>query len=686
MTAFVYPPTRQSDQVDDYHGTLVPDTYRWLEDTDSPETRAWIEAQNALTFGYLESLPERESIRKRLNELWDYAKVTAPYHKAGRFFQLRNSGLQNQDLLYVMDAPGGIPRAEGGRILLDPNTLSSDGTVALVGWEVSPDGRWLAYATASSGSDWQTWRVRSVDNGQDLPEVIEWSKFSGAAWLEDATGFYYSRYDEPLPNQEFLNANYYQKLFFHLLGTPQAQDRLVYERPDQKEWGFGAEVSQDGRYLVLSVWVGTDPRNLLFYQDLQTGGEVVELISELEASYVFAGNDGPDFYLKTDLEAPRGRLVAVDVTNPDKAQWRELVSQQDWTLEQVKLVGDQFVCLVTQDAHQRLLRYSLDGTFLGEIDLPALGSIITLSGERKDSILYYAFTSFTYPSTVFAYHFSERRSELLFAPAIQFNFSTYTTRQVFVTSKDGTKVPLFLVHTKNLPAGPQKALLSGYGGFNISLTPTFSVSRLTWLERGGILAVANLRGGNEYGEEWHQAGTKERKQNVFDDFIACAEWLIDQGLTSPQRLAIQGGSNGGLLVGACMSQRPELFAAAQPAVGVMDMLRFHKFTIGWAWVSDYGSSDDPEGFKYLHAYSPLHNLKPGVSYPATLVTTADHDDRVVPGHSFKFAATLQAAQAGEAPVLIRIQTKAGHGFGKPTAVIIEEQADIWAFLFNALSS
>jgi len=686
LTAFVYPPTRQSDQVDDYHGSLVADPYRWLEDTDSPETRAWIEAQNALTFGYLESLPEREIIRKRLNELWDYAKVTAPYHKASRFFQLRNSGLQNQDVLYVMDAPGGIPQAEGGRILLDPNSLSSDGTVALVGWEVSPDGRWLAYATASSGSDWQTWRVRSVDSSEDLPEVIEWSKFSGAAWQEDASGFYYSRYDKPQPNQELLNANYYQKLYFHHLGKTQAEDRLVYERPDEKEWGFGAEVSEDGRYLVISVWVGTDPRNLLFYQDLQAGDPVVELISDLEANYAFVGNDGPDFYLKTDLEAPRGRLVAVDVTNPDQAQWRELVPQQDWTLEQVRLVADQFVCLVTQDAHQRLLRYDLDGTFLGEIDLPALGSIITLSGERKDSILYYAFTSFTYPSTVFAYHFSEDRSKLLFAPAIQFDFSAYTTRQVFVTSKDGTRLPVFLVYRNDLPGGAQRMLLYGYGGFNISLTPSFSISRLAWLERGGILAVANLRGGNEYGEEWHQAGTKERKQNVFDDFIACAEWLIDQGLTSPQHLAIQGGSNGGLLVGACISQRPELFAAAQPAVGVMDMLRFHKFTIGWAWVSDYGSSDDPEGFKYLHAYSPLHNLKPGVSYPATLVTTADHDDRVVPGHSFKFAATLQAAQAGEAPVLIRIQTKAGHGFGKPTAVIIEEQADIWAFLFNALSS
>jgi prolyl oligopeptidase len=686
LTFFKYPPARKSDQVDDYHGTPVPDPYRWLEDTDSPETRAWIEAQNTLTFSYLESLPEREVIRKRLNELWDYAKVSAPYQKAGRYFHLRNSGLQNQDVLYVIEVQAGNLQIEGGRILLDPNTLSSDGTVALVSWAVSEDGRWLAFATSASGSDWLTWRVRSVDSGEDLPEIIEWSKFSGAAWLDDSSGFYYSCYEAPQENQEFLNANYYQKLYFHRLSTPQAQDRLVYERPDQKEWGFGAEVSQDGRYLVLSVSVGTDPRNLLFYQDLQIGGEVVELISELEASYVFVGNDGPDFYLKTDLDAPRGRLVAVDVTNPDKAQWREFIPQQDWTLEQVKLVADQFVCLVTQDACQRLLRYGLDGTFLSEIDLPTLGSIIALNGERKDSVLYYTFTSFTYPGTVFAYNFSEGRSQLLFAPAIQFDFTVYTTRQVFVTSKDGTRLPLFLVYRNDLPGGPQPALLYGYGGFNISLTPSFSISRLAWLERGGILAVANLRGGNEYGEEWHQAGTKERKQNVFDDFIACAEWLIDQSITNSSLLAIQGGSNGGLLVGACMAQRPDLFAAAQPAVGVMDMLRFHKFTIGWAWVSDYGSSDDPEGFKYLVAYSPLHNLQPGKNYPATLVTTADHDDRVVPGHSFKFAATLQEAQTGDAPVLIRIQTKAGHGFGKPTAVIIEEQADIWAFLLKALSS
>jgi prolyl oligopeptidase len=686
MPPFPYPPTRKSDQVDDYHGALVADPYRWLEDTDSPETRLWIEAQNRLTFGYLENLPEREAIRKRLSELWDYARCSAPYPKGGRFFQLRNSGLQNQDVLYILDISDEQPQMEGGRILLDPNTLSSDGTVALAAWEVSPDGRWLAYSTSSSGSDWQTWHVRSVDSGQDLPETIEWSKFSGAAWLDDSSGFFYSRYDEPQPDQEFLNANYFQKLFFHCLDTPQSSDRLVYERPDQKEWGFGAEVSQDGRYLVLSVWVGTDPRNLLFYQDLQSGGEVVELISDLEASYVFVGNDGPDFYLKTDLDAPRARLVALDVTNPDKAQWRDLILQQEWTLEQVKLVDGQFVCLATQDAHQLLFRYALDGQFLSEIELPALGSIVALNGERKDLVLYYSFTSFTYPITVFAYHFDLDRSELLFAPDIRFDFSPYTTRQVFVTSKDSTRVPMFLVHRKDLPVGPQKALLYGYGGFNISLTPTFSVSRLAWLERGGVLAVANLRGGNEYGEEWHLAGTKNRKQNVFDDFIACAEWLIAQSITSSSLLAIQGGSNGGLLVGACMAQRPELFAAVQPAVGVMDMLRFHKFTIGWAWVSDYGSADDPDGFQYLYAYSPLHNLKPGTHYPATLVTTADHDDRVVPGHSFKFAATLQAAQAGDAPALIRIQTKAGHGFGKPTAIIIAEQADIWVFLLNALRS
>lgn len=683
MARLKYPNTHSVDQVDDYHGTLVADPYRWLEDTDSPETRAWIEEQNKLTFSFLESIPERDALRARLTELWDYPKAWAPLKKGGRYFQLRNTGLQNQDVLYVMDSLGAEPR-----LILDPNTLSEDGTVALTNWAVSKDGRWLAYATSASGSDWLTWRVRAVETGEDLADVIEWSKFSDAAWLPDGSGFYYARYDEPEEGQAYQGANYFHKLYLHRLGEQQAQDELVYHRPDQKEWGFGPEVSEDGRYLILTVWVGTDRRNRLFYKDLQGDGPVVELIAELEAGYFFLGNDGPVFYLHTDLEAPRGRLVAIDTRKPERENWRTLVPQAEDVIEQVKMVNDQFVVLYLHDAHHRIRRFALDGTFLGEIGLPTLGSIVVMpnwgfNGGRSDEELFYAFQSFAVPTTIYRYDFQRDASETLFAPPIDFDFSPYETRQVFVTSKDGTQVPMFLVHRRGLVAdGSHPTLLYGYGGFNISLTPVFAISRLVWLERGGVLGVANLRGGGEYGEEWHRAGMLERKQNVFDDFIACAEYLIAEGLTVPEKLAIQGGSNGGLLVGACMAQRPELFGAALPAVGVMDMLRFHKFTIGWAWVSDYGSADDSEQFEYLYAYSPLHNLKPGAHYPATLVTTADHDDRVVPGHSFKFAAALQVAQGGDAPALIRIQVKAGHGFGKPTAILIEEQADIWAFLMK----
>jgi prolyl oligopeptidase len=679
MVQLTYPLTAKVDQVDDYHGKQVPDPYRWLEDTYSPETNAWIEAQNKLTFAFLEAIPERGKIQARLTELWDYPKASAPFQRSGRYFQFRNTGLQNQDVLYVQDS-----LQDEGRVLIDPNGLSTDGTVALTSWAVSEDARWLAYATSASGSDWMTWRVRDVNTGLDLPDLIEWSKFSGAAWLPDQSGFYYSRYDAPQPGKEFESANYFQKLYFHRLGQLQAADELVYHRSDHKEWGFGGQVSEDGKYLIITVWEGTEVKNRLFYQDLQAGGAVIELIAEAEAQYGFVGNDGPVFYLQTNLDAPRGRVIAIDTQNPAKENWRTLIPQSADTLEFAPMVNHQFVCLYLQDAHHVLKRYGRDGSFLGEISLPMIGSVVMLNGQRKDKELFYAFQSFVCPTTIYRYDFEGDASLTLFTPPIQFDFSPYVTRQVFATSKDGTRLPLFLVHRKELPPAPLPTLLYGYGGFNISMTPTFSISRLAWLEMGGVYAWAILRGGGEYGEEWHQAGMKVRKQNVFDDFIACAEYLVAEGITSPAKLAIQGGSNGGLLVGACMTQRPDLFGAALPAVGVMDMLRFHKFTIGWAWVSDYGSSDDPEGFQYLYAYSPLHNLRPGRRYPATLITTADHDDRVVPGHSFKYAAALQAAQAGEEPALIRIQTKAGHGMGKPTAIIIQEQADIWAFLVHVL--
>jgi prolyl oligopeptidase len=684
MPKLKYPVTRTVEQVDDFYGTPVADPYRWLEDVDAPETLDWIRRQNELTFGYLEKVPARDRLRERLTELWDYAKAYTIHHKGKRYFQFRNSGLQNQDVLFVMDRP-----ADAGRVLLDPNKLSEDGTAALNTWSISEDGEWLAYALSRSGSDWQEWHVRAVASGADLPEALAWGKFSEAAWAHDGSGFFYCQFPHPAEGEAYLEANYNQKVYFHRLNTPQSEDALVYERPDQPEWGFGPRVSQDGRYLVLLVSQGTDTRNRVFYQDLR-GGAMVELIPDLVALYDFIGNDGPVFYFRTDLNAPRARLIAVDVNQPDRSAWTALVPESADVLEVAAIVNDQFVTVSMHDAHELLKRYALDGSYLGEIVLPALGSVTlgyvsTLAGERKDSEMFYLFHSFASPVSVYRYDFATDHSEAVFRPSINFEFDPYVTRQVFVTSKDGTQVPMFLVHSRDLRLdGNNPTLLYGYGGFDLSLTPAFALPRLAWLERGGVYAVANLRGGGEYGEDWHRGGMIHAKQNVFDDFIACAEWLIAEKITSTPRLAIEGRSNGGLLVGACMTQRPDLFGACLPIVGVMDMLRFHKFTIGWAWVSDYGSAEDPQEFKTLLAYSPYHNLKPGMKYPPTLATTGDHDDRVVPGHSFKFVARQQACQAGEAPVLIRIQTRAGHGAGKPTTLLIEEWADIYTFLVRNL--
>jgi prolyl oligopeptidase len=681
MTPISYPPTRAVDQADDYHGTRVPDRYRWLEQTDAPETAAWIAAQNEVTFGYLAGIPAREPLRARLTELWDYARASAPVRRGGRYFQLRNTGLQNQPVLFAGE---GLGDAMG--VLLDPNALSEDGTIALSSWSASEDGRWLAYAVSASGSDWLTWRVRDVATGADLPDLLEWSKFSGAAWRADGAGFYYARYAAPTPGEDFSGVNYNQQLFYHQLGDRQADDRQIYHRPDQKEWIFSPVVSEDGRYLVIHVGIGTDPRNRVFYQDLASGGPIVELIGELEAAYHFAGNDGTLLYFQTDLAAPRGRLIAIDLADAARERWRTIIAERDDVLEGITLAHDQWVAIYQHDAHHTVERFNRAGSSLGQIALPTLGSVgLSGPGRRTDAELFYEFSSFLYPGTVFRYDFARGASEVIFAPALDFDTSAYETRQVFVASRDGTRVPMFLTHRRDLRLdGQNPTLLYGYGGFSISLTPWFDVANFAWLERGGVYASANLRGGGEYGEEWHQAGTLERKQHVFDDFIACAEWLIAERITSTPRLAINGGSNGGLLVGACMTQRPDLFGACVPQVGVMDMLRFHRFTIGWAWVSDFGSSDDPAQFQALYAYSPLHRLSPGTRYPATLITTADHDDRVLPGHSFKFAAALQAAQAGDAPVLIRIQANAGHGAGTPTTFQIAEAADMLAFLVEAL--
>jgi prolyl oligopeptidase len=680
-----YPPARKSDVVDDYHGTKVPDPYRWLEDPDAAESRAWIEAENRLTNAYLAAIPARVAIRERLTKLWNYPKYGAPFRKAGRYFFFKNDGLQNQSVLYQQASLAATPEA-----LLDPNLLSADGTVAVSTVAVSEDGRLLAYGTSASGSDWEEFRVRDVATARDLPDHLKWVKFSGASWTKDGAGFFYSRYPEPA-DKALTDVNRFQRLYYHRLGADQAQDVLVYERPDQPDWGMNGEVTNDGRYAVLQVWLGTDRRNRVYYLDLRDAkhprvtGDVVRLLDEFDASYAFVGNDGPLFYFLTDLDAPRKRVIAIDTRHPERARWREVLPQGPDVLESVQIIHEGFVAHYMRDASSRLRLFALDGRMLKDLDLPTLGSVVSISGERKDAEMFYAFTSFLYPTTIFRYDFKAGVTSVFKAPAIDFDPSGYETKQVFYASKDGTRVPMFITHKKGLTLdGSNPTYLYGYGGFNISLTPSFSVAMLAWLEMGGVYAVPNLRGGGEYGEEWHQAGMHDRKQNVFDDFIAAAEYLIAERYTSTPKLAIAGGSNGGLLVGAVMTQRPELFGAALPAVGVMDMLRFHKFTIGWAWVTDYGSADSVAQFPYLYKYSPLQNLRPGTTYPATLVTTADHDDRVVPGHSFKFTAALQAAQAGPQPVLIEIETKAGHGAGKPTSKLIEEQADRLAFLVRNL--
>ncbi len=678
MTSLKYPETQQVNQIDIYHGVEVADPYRWLEDPDSPETKAWVEAQNQVTFSYLSQIPQREEIKTRLTQVWDYEKYGIPFKRGERYFYYKNDGLQNQSVLYVLNSLDDEPR-----VLIDPNLLSEDGTVSLNGVAISKDGNLMAYALSYSGSDWQEWHVRNIETGEDLPDHIKWSKFSGASWTHDHQGFFYSRYDEPNEQTKHEDVNYYQKLFYHKIGTDQSQDILVYHRPEQKEWGFSGIVSEDGQYLIISVWLGTDPKNLLFYKDLtDPNAEVVELISEFKAQYSFIDNDGSVFWFETDLDAPRRRVIAIDISNGNQT---EIIPERAETLQGVTVLNHQFVAAYLKDAHSQIKVFNLDGSWVRDITLPGLGSAGGFDGDRADTETFYSFTSFTTPTTIYRYNMLTGESSVFRQPQVDFNPGDYESHQVFYHSKDGTRVPMFITHKKGIKLdGNNPTYLYGYGGFNISLTPSFSVSQLVWMEYGGILAVPNLRGGGEYGEEWHQAGTKLNKQNVFDDFIAAAEWLIANQYTCREKLAIGGGSNGGLLVAACLTQRPDLFAAVLPAVGVLDMLRFHKFTIGWAWCSDYGSPENPEEFKALYAYSPLHNLKPGTHYPATLITTADHDDRVVPAHSFKFAAALQAAHAGEAPVLIRIETKAGHGAGKPTTKIIEEVADKWAFLFRVL--
>ncbi|MHC0064669.1 prolyl oligopeptidase family serine peptidase [Nostoc sp. UIC 10890] len=679
--SLTYPSSYKSNQVDNYHGTSVADPYRWLEDPDSEETRTWIEAQNQVTFGYLSEISAKEKIKQRLTKLWDYEKYGIPFKEGERYFYFKNDGLQNQSVLYTLKTLDDQPK-----VLLDPNKLSEDGTIALAGLSISEDGKLLAYGLSSSGSDWQEWKVRDIETGEDLQDHLKWIKFSGASWTHDNQGFFYSRYDEPNEKTQLEDVNYYQKLYYHQLGKPQSEDILIYHRPDQKEWGFSGGVTEDGRYLIISIWLGTDSKNLVFFKDLTNpNSEVVELINQFQADYSFIDNDDSIFYFRTDLNAPRGRVIAINTKNPSPENWREIIPQSAETLESVGILNNQFVADYLKDAHSQIKIFDLNGAFVREVELPGLGSAGGFGGKRHDTETFYSYTSFTTPGTIYRYDMITGKSALFRQPQVDFNPDDYETKQVFYQSKDGTRVPMFITHKKGIKLdGNNPTYLYAYGGFNVSMTPGFSVSLLVWMEMGGVYAMPNIRGGGEYGEEWHQAGMKDKKQNVFDDFIGAAEWLIANKYTKTDKLAIAGGSNGGLLVGACITQRPDLFGAALPAVGVMDMLRFHKFTIGWAWTPEYGSADNPEEFPGIYAYSPLHNLKPDTAYPATLITTADHDDRVVPAHSFKFAAALQEAHAGNAPVLIRIETKAGHGAGKPTAKIIEEAADKWAFLVRAL--
>jgi len=675
-----YPKTKTVDLVETLHGHQVPDPYRWMEDLEGDEIRQWIKAQNQLTFDYLEQCPLREKLQARMTELWNYEKYSPPVKHAGRYFFSYNDGLQNQDALYWMAGLDAEPK-----LLLDPNMLSEDGTVALSGAAVSRDGKYLAYGLSDAGSDWQTWRVRRVDTGEDLEDRVAWVKFSDASWDADNAGFFYSRYDVP-EGASLKQANYYHKLYYHKLGTPQAEDRLVYERADKKEWGFNGEVTEDGRYLIINVWHGTATENGVFYLDLSNpDAEVVELFPGFDAEYVLIGNDGGRFFFRTDNNAPHNRLIAVDIAHPKPDAWEQLIPEADDMLASVSYVGGCFVCRYLHHAAYQVRFFKVDGTPDGDLALPGPGTVIGFVGWSDDPETFYKFSNFTTPGTVYRLDVATRDVSIFRSPRIDFDPDEYVTEQIFYPSKDGTRVPLFITHKKDLVINDDTSTyLYGYGGFNIAIPISFSIPNLVWMEMGGIYAQAHLRGGGEYGREWHEAGMKHNKQNVFDDFIAAAEYLIDKGYTRTERLAIGGRSNGGLLIGACMTQRPDLFGVCLPNVGVMDMLRFHKFTIGWAWVSDYGSPEVSEEFETIRAYSPYHNIREGVRYPPTLVMTGDHDDRVFPAHSFKFAAALQKAQAGEAPILIRIETRAGHGAGKPTTKLIEEFSDMWTFALENL--
>ena len=670
----IYPQTAKDATVDEYFGVKVSDPYRWLENDTSAQTAAWVEAENKVTNTYLQKIPFRGKLLKRLTELSSYEKVGAPSKHHGKWYFSRNDGLQNQYVIYVKDQLDGE-----ARVFLDPNKLSSDGTVALKSLSFSHNGRWAAYAISRSGSDWQEFFVIDLMTGELTDDHIEWAKFSRAAWQGD--GFYYSAYDRPTDGKEFSNVNAGHKIYYHKMGTPQSQDVLFYQNPTQPMRFYEVDVNEDETIIYLYE-SGAGAGNNLFVRFLrQKDSQFIQLTDNMDYQYNPIYNEGDKIYLYTNYGAPKGRIMTADIRKPGINDWQELIPEQKNMLSFANVINRQLILTYNQDASDHAFIYDLDGKLRHEVKLPMVGSV-DFTGNEKQPECFYTFASFTMPGTIYRYDMDKNESILYAQPNVKFKQQDYESQQIFFESKDGTRVPMFITYKKGLKRnGKNPVYLYGYGGFNIALGPGFSATRIPFLEKGGIYAQVNLRGGSEYGEAWHLAGTKMQKQNVFDDFISAAEYLIREGYTSKQKLAIVGGSNGGLLVGACMTQRPDLYKVAIPQVGVMDMLRYHKFTIGWNWASDYGTSDDSkEMFEYLKGYSPLHNLKPGISYPATLVTTADHDDRVVPAHSFKFAATLQECHKGPNPVLIRIDTKAGHGGGKPLAKVLEEQADIYSFI------
>jgi len=674
-----YPETKRVDVVDNYFGTKVPDPYRWLEDENSPEVAEWVSKQNELTSSYLAKIPFREKIRERLTGIWNYTTMGVPFKEGGRYFFFKKDGRQNQSVLYVMETLNSEPR-----VLLDPNTFSADGTIALS--EVSPsrDGKYLAYAVNDGGSDWQKIKVIALPEGKELKDEISWVKFSSIAWY--ANGFYYSRYDEPKKGEALSTLNQYHKVYYHTMGTDSNEDKLIFANSQHPLRNYSAQTTENEKYLIIYETESTYCNSIYIKNLTDKRGEFSQLTTGFEYEYSVLENVDDNLYVLTNYKAPKYKLIKININSMDVGNWKDILPERKDVLTSCQLVGGKIIANYVVDAKSKAEVYTLSGEKTDEIHLPTIGTISGFSGSYSDTLAFYSFSSFTVPPAVYKFNVAKNESTEFFKPDIKFNFDDYETKQVFYTSKDGTIVPMFIVHKKGIKLdGSNPTLLYGYGGFNISMMPGFSTSRLFWLENGGVFALANIRGGGEYGENWYRAGTKLNKQNVFDDFIAAAEYLIKEKYTSPKKLVIQGGSNGGLLIGAVINQRPDLFKVAIPEVGVMDMLRFHKFTIGWAWVNDYGSSEDSIQFQNLYSYSPLHNIKPNTKYPAILVTTADHDDRVVPAHSFKYIATMQEKNPNpQNPALIRIQTRAGHGAGTPTSLIIDEYTDIYAFILYNL--